>query len=67
MNSLKAISICEVLFQQKHFQLKENHDLTLREKCPNTKLFLVRIPVFGLNIGKYGQEVTSYLETFHAM
>ena len=27
MNSLSAISFCEVLFQQKNFQPKENHDL----------------------------------------
>ena len=50
----------------------------LREKCPNTELFLVRIfthsdwirrdtkylSVFSLNAGKYEPEITPYLETF---
>ena len=43
----------------------------LREKCPNTEFFLVRIflysPVFGLNTGIYGPEKTPYLDTFHAV
>ena len=52
----------------------------LREKCPNTEFFQVRIfpylnwrrrdtlclSVFSLNAGKYGPEKTPYLETFHA-
>ena len=66
-------------------QLKEvkliscNFDNTLREKRPNTELFLVRIflysdwirkdppcfSVFGQNTGKYGPEITPYLDTFH--
>ena len=25
------------------------------------------IPVFGLNTGKYGPEITAYLDTFHAV
>ena len=25
------------------------------------------IPVFGLNTGKYGPEITPYLDTFHAV
>ena len=50
-------------------------------KCPNTELFLVRIfphsdwirwdtkylSVFSLNEGKYGPEITPYLDTFHAV
>ena len=52
----------------------------LREKCPNTKLFLVciflhsawigrfhEISVFKPNTGKYGPEKTPYLDTFHAV
>ena len=52
----------------------------LREKCPNTKFFLVRIflssdwirrftenVVFSPNAGKYGPEKTPYLDTFHAV
>ena len=52
----------------------------LREKCPNTELFLVRIlphsdwirrdtsylSVFSPNAGKYRPEITPYFETFHA-
>ena len=55
--------------------------LALREKCPNTEFFLVRIfthsdgirrdteylSVFSLNTGKYGPEKTPYLDTFHAV
>ena len=54
---------------------------TLREKCPNTELFLVHIflysdwirrfmeyiSVFSPNTGKYGPEVTPYFDTFHAV
>ena len=54
--------------------------MCLREKCPNTELFLVHIlphldwirrdteylSVFSPNAGKYGPEGTSYLDTFHA-
>ena len=52
-----------------------------REECPNTELFLVRIflysvriflytpylSVFSPNTGKYGPEITPYLDTFHAV
>ena len=52
--------------------------ISLREKCPNTELFLVsiflysdwirrftpKISVFSLNTGKYGLEITPYLDTF---
>ena len=57
------------------------YQLSLREKRPNTELFLVRIflhsdcirrdtsylSVFSSNAGKYGPEVTPYLDTFHAL
>ena len=53
----------------------------LREKCPNTKLFLVRIflyldliqrfdeqiSIFSPNTGKYRPEITPYLNTLHAV
>ena len=53
----------------------------VREKCPNTEFFLVRIfphldwirrdtsylSVFSPNAGKYGPEKTTYLETFHVV
>ena len=37
---------------------------TLREECPNTEVFLVRI--FSLNARKCGPEKPPYLDTFHA-
>ena len=57
------------------------YQLSLREKRPNTELFLVRIflhsdcirrdtkylSVFSSNAGKYGPKLTPYLETFHAV
>ena len=53
---------------------------SLRQKCPNAELFLVRIflysdwirrftpqiSVFSTNTGKYGPEITPYLRTFYA-
>ena len=56
-------------------------NVPLREKCPNTELFLVRIfsrldwirrdtpylSVFSPNAGKYGPEITPYLDTFHTV
>ena len=55
--------------------------LSLREKCPNTELFLVRIflhsdqirkdmehiSATSPNVRKYGPEITPYLDTFHAV
>ena len=49
--------------------------VTLCEKCLNTELFLVRIFLYSdwiqentdLNTGKYGPEITPYLDTFHAV
>ena len=52
---------------------------TLREKCPNRKLFRVHIfpysdwiwtdnlylSIFSLNVGKHGPEETPYLDIFH--
>ena len=46
---------------------------TLREKCPNTALFLVRIflysdfSVFRPNTGKYRPEITPHLDTFQVV
>ena len=54
---------------------------TLREKCQNTELFLVRIfrhsdrirrdtdylSVFSPDAGKYRPEITPHLDTFHAV
>ena len=58
-----------------------NSIYSLREKCPNTEFFLVRIfphsdwirrdtsylSVFSPNTGKYGPEKTPYLDNFHAV
>ena len=55
--------------------------MALREKCPNTELFLVRIfpisnwirrnssylSVFSPNAGKYRPDETPYLDTFHTV
>ena len=55
--------------------------LSLREKCPNAEVFLVRIfphlgwmrrdtsylSIFSLNAGKYRPEKPPYLDTFHAV
>ena len=50
--------------------------ISLREKCPNTEFFLVRIflysdwiriTVVSPNTGKYGSNKISYLDTFHAV
>ena len=30
-------------------------------------IFGPRFPVFGLNTGKYGPEITPYMDTFHAL
>ena len=56
-------------------------EYSLREKCPNTEFFLVRIfphsdwirrdtsylSVFSPNVGKYEPEKTLYLDTFHTV
>ena len=53
-------------------------ELSLREKRPNTELFLVRIfcirieygdllHKFNPNAGKYGPEIIPYLSAFHAV
>ena len=59
------------------YWLKSWRYLTLREKCPNTEFFLVRIfprsgwiwrdtefSVFSSNTGKYGPEKNSVFEQF---
>ena len=42
---------------------------SLREKCPNTELFLARIFLHSdwICAGKYGLQKTPYLGTFHAV
>ena len=60
-----------------------SHKLSLRQKCPNTEFFLLRVflhldwirrdtkylypSVFSPNSGKYGPEKTPYLDTFHTV
>ena len=76
-----------VIFELPHFLIILPHFVitksypTLREKCPNTEFFLVRIfphsdwiqtdtkylSVFSPNAGKYGPEKTPYLDTFHTL
>ena len=58
-----------------HEEIRWNYDISrsesLREKCPNTELLLVRIflyfPVFSPNTGKYGPEKSRYLYNFYAV
>ena len=75
-----------IIFFKKNWLLHGNYKQyfpfqSLREKCPNTDFFLVRIfphsdwiwrdtkylSVFSPNAGKYGVEKTPYLDTFHAL
>ena len=59
-----------------YFKLADTYSVeaTLREKCPNTEIFLALIlphtlylSVFSPNAEKYGPEKTPYLDTFHAV
>ena len=75
-----SINICSCS-KVNHLRLKIPVSITLREKCPNTEFFLVRIflysdwiwrfteqiCVFSPNTTKYGPEKTPYLNTFHAV
>ena len=59
-----------MIFAMIYFE--HNSFLPLLEKCPNMKLFLVRIfqentGKSGLNTGKYGPEITPYFDTFHVV
>ena len=47
-----------------HFMQTKIASLSLREKCPNTDFFLVRISLIRT---EYGPEKTPYLDTFHAV
>ena len=38
---------------------------SLRKKCSNTEYFWSTISCIGLNTGKYGPEISPYLDTFH--
>ena len=81
---LYSLKTSDVLWFSDVFRIYKKETLefnALREKCPNTKFFLVRIflhsdwiridtPylfVFSPNVGKYGPEKSSYLDTFHAV
>ena len=52
-------------YQELLYTFTENIYLPLREKCPNTQN--TEIYVFSSNTGKYGPEITTYLDTFHAV
>ena len=71
-------------YYEMYFDSQKCHhysQITLCEKCPNTKFFLVRtfpysswirrftesIFVFSKNTGKYGPEKISHLDTFQAV
>ena len=41
---------------------------TLRKRCPNTEFRICPyFPLFSPNTGKYGPEISPYLDTFHAV
>ena len=44
--------------------MKITSSSALREKCPKTEFFLVRIFLYT---GKYGPEKTPYWDTFHSV
>ena len=49
-------------------KVQANQNLSLCEKCPNTKFFSgPYFPLFGLHTGKYGPDETTFLDTFHAV
>ena len=79
---LKNLSSALTLHIKWNEEIKEDvWSITLREKCANTELFLVRIfpcldwirrfteymSVSSSNTGKYGPEITPYLDSFHAV
>ena len=69
----------KTLTSRKIQKANKNNESNHCVKCPNTELFLVRIflysdwirrftpqiSVFRPNTGKYGPEITPYLDTFH--
>ena len=78
MGVLHSFSIKKTFYDKmslRHFYFRVTH--SLREKCPSTEFFLVRIfthserrdtsylSVFSPNAGRYGPEITPYLDTFH--
>ena len=70
--AIKMLLLTEKLKRKCHVLYETEKILTLREKCPNTEFFLVRIfphsdSVFSPNVGKYRPEKTPYLDTFHAL
>ena len=74
--NIQKCLVCEQDFKKKEMSIRTTH--TLREKCPNTEFFLVRIfphsdwirrdtpylSVFSPNVAKYGPKKTPYLDTF---
>ena len=73
---------CFFLTAHFHFEnIEKPLVFSLREMCPNTEFFLVRVfshsdwirkdtkylSVFSPNAGKYGPEKTPYLDIFHAV
>ena len=81
IRTLSNIYNCCAKVVNSHSSFRKLQLLSLREICPNTELFPVRIflyldwiwrftesiSVFSANTGKYGPEITPYLHTFHAV
>ena len=59
-----------MLYKQRKFQSSSPNlrSVTRHEKCPKYRLISgPHFPIFGLNTGKYGPEITPYLDTFYAV
>ena len=75
----KKFYLCQYIFRRRKLRkidgwkvIARFREGSLREKCPNTELFLVRIFlyfdwIFSPNSEKCGPEKTPYLDTFHAV
>ena len=53
--------------QDKHDLVEASHGSTAWKVSKNGVISGPYFSVFGLNTGKYGPEITPYLDTFHAV
>ena len=53
--------------QDKYDLVEASHGSTAWKVSKNGVISGPYFPVFGLNTGKYGPEITPYLDTFHAV
>ena len=74
MQALRSANNEYINVRERIVRMKVLNIYTLREKCPNAELFLVRIFPHSdwirrdrPNAGKYRPEITPYLDTFHTV